>query len=101
MKKGAVFVNIGRGQVIDEDALIRHLRNGHLGAACLDVATVEPLPADSPLWDMPNVLISPHSASTVTTENAKITEIFRHNLRCFLDGRLAEMRNVLNKEIMY
>lgn len=101
MKKGAAFVNIGRGQVIDEEALIKHLRNGHLGAACLDVATVEPLPPDSPLWDMPNVLISPHSASTVTSENAKITEIFCYNLRCFLDGRAAEMKNALNKELLY
>ena len=50
---------------------------------------------------MPNVLISPHSASTVTTENAKITEIFCYNLRCFLDGRIADMKNQLDKQLMY
>ena len=81
MKPGAAFVNIARGQVIDEPALIENLRRGHLGFAVLDVATSEPLPADNPLWDMPNVLISPHSASTVATENAKITAIFCANLR--------------------
>ena len=62
---------------------------------------MEPLPADSPLWDMPNVLISPHSASTVTSENAAITDIFVHNLRCWLDGRIDAMRNVLDTRLMY
>jgi phosphoglycerate dehydrogenase-like enzyme len=101
MKPGAAFVNIGRGAVVDEAAMIDALRRGHLGFAGLDVAAAEPLPADSPLWDTPNVLISPHSASTVTTENAKITEIFCHNLRCFLDGRKEDMRNVFDKSLLY
>jgi phosphoglycerate dehydrogenase-like enzyme len=101
MKPGIAFVNIGRGQVVDEEALIGHLRSGHVGFACLDVTAVEPLPPESPLWDMPNVLISPHSASTVTTENNKITEIFCHNLRCFLDGRTKDMKNILDKRLMY
>jgi len=101
MRKGTAFVNIARGQVVDEDALIANLCNEHVGFAALDVATLEPLPAESPLWDMPNVLISPHSASTVASENAKITDIFCHNLAAYLDGRLDEMKNVLNKELMY
>ncbi len=101
MKRGSGFVNIARGAVVDEDALIEHLRGGHLGFAALDVAAVEPLAPDSPLWDMPNVLISPHSASTVPSENGKITEIFCWNLRCWLDGRIAEMRNTLDKNLMY
>jgi phosphoglycerate dehydrogenase-like enzyme len=101
MKPGIAFVNIGRGQVVDEKALIGHLRSGHVGFACLDVTAVEPLPPESPLWDLPNVLISPHSASTVTTENNKITEIFCHNLRCFLDGRTNDMKNILDKRLMY
>ena len=101
MKPGIAFVNIGRGQVVDEEALIGHLRSGHVGFACLDVTAVEPLAPESPLWDLPNVLISPHSASTVTTENNKITEIFCHNLRCFLDGRTSEMKNILDKRLMY
>jgi phosphoglycerate dehydrogenase-like enzyme len=101
MRPGCAFVNIGRGQVIDEPAMIEALRSGHLGFAALDVAIEEPLPPHSPLWDMKNVLISPHSASTVTRENAKITEIFCRNLRCYLDGRPAEMRNVLDKSLLY
>jgi phosphoglycerate dehydrogenase-like enzyme len=101
MKPSIAFVNIGRGQVVDEKALIGHLRSGHVGFACLDVTAVEPLPPENPLWDLPNVLISPHSASTVTTENNKITEIFCHNLRCFLDGRTNDMKNILDKGLMY
>ncbi len=101
LKPGAVFINIARGQVVDESALIESLRAGRIAFAALDVAAVEPLPSVSPLWDMPNVLISPHSASTAGSENRKITDIFCHNLRCYLDGRAAEMRNVLDKVKMY
>ncbi len=101
MKPGAAFVNIARGQVIDEAALIENLRHGHLGFAALDVATSEPLQADNPLWDMPNVLISPHSASTVATENAKITAIFCANLQLYLAGKVTEMANLLDKRRMY
>jgi phosphoglycerate dehydrogenase-like enzyme len=101
LKPGSVFINIGRGPVVDEQALISSLQSGQLGFAGLDVFETEPLPPDSPLWDMPNVLVSPHSASTVTTENAKITDIFCHNLECFLSGRIDAMRNVLDKARMY
>ncbi len=101
MRPGAALVNIARGQVVDEAALIEALRSGHVGFAALDVAEVEPLPADSPLWDLPNVLISPHSASTPPIENQRITDIFLHNLRCWLDGDRAAMRNVLDKQLMY
>jgi phosphoglycerate dehydrogenase-like enzyme len=101
LKPGAVFVNIARGKVVDEDALIQALRSGHIGFAALDVFDVEPLPESSLLWDMPNVLISPHSQSVVPSDNARLTEIFCHNLRCYLDGRFADMQNVLDKELMY
>lgn len=101
MTRGAVLINIARGQVIDEPALIAALQTGHIGAAALDVTGIEPLPSSSPLWDMPNVLISPHSASTAPSENAKITQIFCHNLDCFLSGRFGEMRNILDKQRMY
>jgi len=60
MKKGAFIINIGRGSAIDQDALIEMLQSGHIGGAGLDVTTPEPLPQDSPLWDMPNVIITPH-----------------------------------------
>jgi phosphoglycerate dehydrogenase-like enzyme len=101
IKPGAVFVNIARGQVIDEAALLDGLKSGRIGFAALDVFGTEPLPSESPFWDQPNVLVSPHSASTVVGENEAITEIFCWNLRCWLDGRLGEMRNVLDKERMY
>ena len=61
---GAVFINIGRGALVDEPALVEALRAGRLLGAGLDVFAHEPLPPDSPLWDMPNVIVSSHSAST-------------------------------------
>jgi phosphoglycerate dehydrogenase-like enzyme len=96
---GAIVVNIARGPVIDEPAMIEALADGHLGGAFLDVAAVEPLPAESPLWDMPNVLISPHSASTVDAENGTLTSLFCDNLRRWLDG--APLRNVYSREKGY
>ena len=101
LPRGAAMVNIGRGLVVDEPALVAALQSGQVGYAALDVTAVEPLPADSPLWDMPNVLISPHSASTVATENGRIVDIFAHNLRCWLDGRVGEMWNVLDVGKLY
>jgi phosphoglycerate dehydrogenase-like enzyme len=101
LKPGGAFVNIARGQVVDEAALIECLRSGHIGFAALDVATTEPLPAESPLWDMQNVLISPHSASTVRAENARITEIFCNNLLLYLAGKPDEMKNILDKALLY
>jgi phosphoglycerate dehydrogenase-like enzyme len=78
--------NIGRGPVIDEKALLEAIETGHLGGAVLDVFDNEPLPADSPFWEFPNVLVSPHSASTVANENARLADLFVENLRRFLDG---------------
>jgi phosphoglycerate dehydrogenase-like enzyme len=96
---GAVVVNIARGPVIDEPALTGALADNHLGGACLDVATVEPLPRESPLWGMRNVMISPHSASTVDTENAALTDLFCENLRRWLDGQ--PLRNLYSREKGY
>jgi glyoxylate/hydroxypyruvate reductase A len=84
---GAIVVNVARGQVVDEAALVDHLTSGHLGGAALDVFEVEPLPATSPLWDLPNVIVSPHSASTLVSENATLVDLFVDNLRRFLAGR--------------
>jgi glyoxylate/hydroxypyruvate reductase A len=86
MQDGALLINVSRGPVIDEVALVQALRDKRLGGAALDVATVEPLSRDSPLWDLPNVLISPHSASTVHAENRRIVDLFLANLRRYLDG---------------
>lgn len=101
MRPGCAFINIGRGSTIDEVALIEALRNGRIGFAALDVAQIEPLPVASPLWDMPNVMINPHSASTVTTENAKITDIFCRNIALYLNGEQDRMANIFDKQLMY
>jgi glyoxylate/hydroxypyruvate reductase A len=99
MRPGAVVVNISRGQVIDEDALIAALSGGRLGGACLDVFATEPLPASSPLWEMPNVIISPHSAATVATENGLLTDLFTDNLQRWLAGQ--PLRNVFDRAAGY
>ena len=96
---GAFLINIGRGATIDEPALIAALRSGHLSGAALDVFAEEPLPPDSPLWEMPNVLVSPHSASTSDRENERIVDLFCENLRRYLSGR--PLLNVLNTETLY
>jgi phosphoglycerate dehydrogenase-like enzyme len=87
LRPGAILVNVARGPVIDEPALIEALRSNHLGGAALDVFEQEPLPAESPLWGLPNVLVSPHSASTVEAENRRIVDLFLANLERYLDGR--------------
>jgi phosphoglycerate dehydrogenase-like enzyme len=99
LKPGAVVVNVGRGQVIDEEALLNALREGRLRGAALDVFHREPLPADSPFWELENVIISSHSASTGLGENARLTDLFADNLRRYLDE--APLRNVLNKDLLY
>jgi glyoxylate/hydroxypyruvate reductase len=99
LPKGAYLVNVGRGSIVDEAAMLACLRSGQLSGAALDVFTQEPLPADSPFWDLPNVLISPHAASISDRENARITDVFCDNLRRYLDGR--PLRNVLNMELLY
>ena len=99
MKPGSVLINIARGTIYDEPAFIRALESGHLAGAAIDVAAKEPLPPESPLWDMPNVIISPHSASTADSENWKLTDLFCDNLLRYLDGQ--NLRNVLNKKTLY
>jgi phosphoglycerate dehydrogenase-like enzyme len=99
MRRGAVLVNVARGKVVDEQGLIDALRSGQLGGAALDVFAHEPLPPESPLWDMPNVLVSPHSASTADSENAKLADLFCENLRRYLTRR--PLLNVFDRERGY
>jgi glyoxylate/hydroxypyruvate reductase A len=99
MKPAAVLINIARGTLVDEDALIHALQEKRLAGAALDVFRHEPPPQDSPLWEMPNVIISPHSASTVKQENARITALFCDNLKRFLRGE--PLRNMLDVEKLY
>ncbi len=99
LPQGAILINISRGALVNEPALIEALRSGHLGAAGLDVFAKEPLPQDSPLWDMPNVLVSPHSGSTSDRENGRLTDLFCENLRRFLAGD--PLLNVLDTKRLY
>jgi phosphoglycerate dehydrogenase-like enzyme len=100
IKQGAYFVNVGRGKVVDEGALIKALKSGHLSGAALDVFEEEPLPEESPLWDLENLIVSPHSTDNVPgLTNELQTELFRDNLRRYLDGET--LRNELNKKLLY
>jgi phosphoglycerate dehydrogenase-like enzyme len=81
LPRGARVINISRGEIVDEPALIAALQSEHLGGAYLDVFAQEPLPADSPLWDMPNVFVSPHNASASAGNDARINAIFLDNLK--------------------
>ncbi len=91
MPKGAQFINVSRGEIAVEKDVIAALQSGHLAGAYLDVFEREPLDPASPLWDMPNVLISPHTASHSLGQNEAIFEIFLENLARFRAGR--KLRN--------
>ena len=80
LPKGARVINIARGEIIDETALIEALRSGHLAGAYLDVFAQEPLPSESPLWDAPNVLVTPHNAGAARGNDQRVYEIFVENL---------------------
>jgi glyoxylate/hydroxypyruvate reductase len=87
-----IFVNVGRGGVVDEAALVDALRERRIAGAVLDVFATEPLPPDSPLWTLPNVLVSPHAAALSEHENQRIVELFVADLRRFLAGEPLENR---------
>ena len=87
MKPGAVFVNVGRGLTMDQNALIKGLQSGQLGGAGLDVFEVEPLPDDSPLWTMDNVIVSPHIAGTSDRTYALFVDMVRKNFDLFKQGK--------------
>ena len=99
VKPGVTIVSVGRGTVIDEDALIDALADNRVGFAALDVFAVEPLEASSPLWDMPNVVISPHTAALNAGEERRIAELFAANATCLLDG--LPLRNVVDTVQFY
>jgi len=86
-RPGVTIVNVGRGTVIDEEALTLALQSGQVGFAALDVFATEPLPANSPLWDLPNVLVSPHTAALDPGEERRIATLFAENATALLDGR--------------
>lgn len=87
MKRRALFLNIGRGRVVQEEALISALQSGHLAGAALDVFAQEPLPQRSPLWTMPNVLISPHLGGVSDVTRDRVARFFAVNLTRYLEGQ--------------
>lgn len=101
MKEGAVYVNVARGRIADEEALVGALRSGRLRGAGLDVFAREPLPEASPLWEMENVLLTPHVSPVTDRFWRREADLVLHNLRCLVDGRTAEMRNVVDKRAGY
>lgn len=99
MKRSSVLINVGRGSLVDEAALIEALREEHLAGAALDVAAKEPLAPDHPFWSMDSVIVFPHSASTSRRENERITSLFLDNLERYLSGR--PLLNVFQVERAY
>jgi phosphoglycerate dehydrogenase-like enzyme len=84
MKPDACLINVGRGQLVDEAALAQALREGKIGGAALDVFETEPLPSDSPLWDLENLLITPHTAGLAAKLWERQYDLFSENLRRYL-----------------
>ncbi len=99
MKDGAYFVNIGRGPIVDTDALAAALASGKLAGAGLDVTDPEPLPADHPLWRAPHVIITPHVASVAELTRERRWDVFKENLRRFGAGE--PLANVVDKQLGY
>ena len=99
MKPSAYLVCVSRGGIIDEDALCEALRTERLAGAGLDVCEVEPLPADSPLWEAPNLILTPHCAGASQHRPRKTFEFFRDNLERYLRGE--PLVNVVDKRKGY
>jgi phosphoglycerate dehydrogenase-like enzyme len=99
MKRSAVLVNMARGGVVDEAALLSALREGRIAGAGLDTFAVEPLPPDSPLWDAPNVLITPHTTPQVPDRTARSLEMITENIRRYRAGE--RLLNLLTPADVY
>ncbi|MEU6642130.1 D-2-hydroxyacid dehydrogenase [Saccharomonospora sp. NPDC046836] len=99
MRQGARFINVGRGELVVTGDLVEALRSGQLGGAALDVFDTEPLPVDSPLWTMDNVLISPHMSGDFAGWRTALVEVFADNFRRWLAGE--PLHNVVDKRLGY
>ena len=99
MKRGAFLINVARGKLVDDAAVIDALRSGHLGGAALDVFTREPLEPDSPYWDLPNVIVTPHVSGAMEDYWTPLVELFAENLRRFERGEA--LLNVVDKAAGY
>jgi phosphoglycerate dehydrogenase-like enzyme len=99
MRPSARFINVGRGELVDQPALITALQQQHIAGAALDVFDTEPLPQDSPLWEMPHVLVSPHMSGDTLGWTDELVDLFLTNLRAFTHG--TDLRNVVDKQRGY
>lgn len=99
MKSSSYIINIGRGGTIDEAALVTALQEGWITGAGLDVTEVEPLPPDSPLWQMENVIITAHYAGATPVYRKRLIPLFLDNLRRYVAGE--SLRNVIDKQLGY
>ena len=99
IKRGALLVNIARGKLVDDDAVIAALRDGRLGGAALDVFSEEPLDPSSPYWDLPNVIVTPHTSGAMQDYWTPLVALFADNLRRFERGE--SLRNVVDKVAGY
>jgi D-2-hydroxyacid dehydrogenase (NADP+) len=97
MKPSATLINLARGGVVDEDALLAALKNDTIAGAALDVFSKEPLPAEHPLWSLPNVMITPHAAAFYDDYVHRALEVIQENMRRFLAGDVAGMINVVKR----
>jgi phosphoglycerate dehydrogenase-like enzyme len=95
MKPTGYLVNLARGGVVDEDALVEALRAKTFAGAALDVFNQEPLPSDHPLWTFPNVIITTHQGGFCDTYVDLAMPILEHNMRCFLNGDITGMKNLV------
>ena len=95
MKSTAYFINVGRGETVDEVALIDALQQRRIAGAGLDVVSRTPLPADSPIWTLPNVFLSPHIGGFFAEYEEHVMPIILHNIDAYLGGRFAQMKNVV------
>lgn len=94
MKPGAILINLARGGLVDETALADALNEKKLAGACLDVFQKEPLPADSPLFDIPNLLITPHISGNYVEYTIDVIDLFLDNLQRYLQGK--PLKNVID-----
>ncbi len=99
MKPGAILYNIGRGPIVDSEAMIAALRSGHLRGAGLDVTDPEPLPPDSPLWDLPNVIVTSHTAGATNRYWERASDILFSNIRRVNSGQMP--LNLVNQHLGY
>ena len=99
MKRGAFLVNVARGKMIDDAAVVEALKDGRLGGAALDVFTTEPLGPESPYWDLPNVIVTPHTSGSMQDYWTPLVALFSENLRRFESGR--DLVNVVDKVAGY